>query len=214
MIGRKFTKKSIMRTLKEIQTTYQTQGVKSLNDSELLSLLGINSGQCNLQQLLLKNNEELLKMGFRKTTAMKIRALSEVTYRHQLSTIPSFTQIRSSASAAALVSPLLKHLSHEECWVMYLNRANKVIAKEMLSSGGVCATVVDQKLILKRALELLACSLILVHNHPSGQLNPGEQDKSQTRVLKEAAALFDISLIDHIIIAGDGYFSFADDGLL
>lgn len=203
-----------MRTLKEIQNNYQTQGVKSLNDSELLSLLGINSEECNLQQLLLKNNEELLKMGYRKATARKIRALSEVTYRYQLSTIPSMTQVSSSSSAAALVSPLLKHLPHEECWVMYLNRANKVITKEMLSRGGVSATVVDCKLILKRALELLACSLILVHNHPSGQLNPGEQDKIQTRVLKDAAALLDISLVDHIIIAGDGYFSFADDGLL
>lgn len=203
-----------MRTLKEIQNNYQTQGVKSLNDSELLSLLGINSEECNLQQLLLKNNEELLKMGYRKATARKIRALSEVSLRYQLSSMPSMVQIRSSATAAELVSPLLKHLSHEECWVMYMNRANKVIAKEMLSSGGVCATVVDIKLVMKRALELLACSLILVHNHPSGNAYPGENDKVQTKLLKEAASLFDISLLDHIIIAGDGYFSFADDGLL
>lgn len=203
-----------MRTLKEIQNNYQTQGVKSLNDSELLSLLGINSEECNLQQLLLKNNEELLKMGYRKATARKIRALSEVSLRYQLSSMPSLVQIRSSAAAAELVSPLLKHLSHEECWVMYMNRANKVIAKEMLSSGGVCATVVDIKLVMKRALELLACSLILVHNHPSGNAYPGENDKVQTKLLKEAASLFDIALLDHIIIAGDGYFSFADDGLL
>lgn len=203
-----------MRTLKEIQNNYQTQGVKSLNDSELLSLLGINSEECNLQQLLLKNNEELLKMGYRKATARKIRALSEVSLRYQLSSMPSMVQIRSSANAAELVSPILKHLSHEECWVMYMNRANKVIAKEMLSSGGVCATVVDIKLVMKRALELLASSLILVHNHPSGNASPGENDKVQTRLLKEAAGLFDISLLDHIIIAGDGYFSFADDGLL
>ncbi|MPM87279.1 hypothetical protein SDC9_134375 [bioreactor metagenome] len=97
---------------------------------------------------------------------------------------------------------------------MYLNRANKLISKERLSVGGVSATVVDIKIVIKNALEKLASSLILVHNHPSGNAKPGENDKVQTRLLKEAAALFDISLLDHLIIAGDEYFSFADDGLI
>jgi DNA repair protein RadC len=112
------------------------------------------------------------------------------------------------------MSPILKHLSHEECWVVYLNRANKVLIKEQLSIGGVCATVVDVKIILKRAIELLASSLILIHNHPSGNAKPGENDKVQTKLLKGAADLFDITLLDHVIIAGDSYFSFADDGIM
>ena len=97
---------------------------------------------------------------------------------------------------------------------MYLNRANKLISKERLSIGGISATVVDVKIVIKNALDKLASSIILVHNHPSGNPSPGENDKVQTRILKDAASLFDIALLDHLIIAGDGYFSFADDGII
>ena len=83
-----------------------------------------------------------------------------------------------------------------------------------MSIGGVSSTVVDVKIVVKNALEKLASSLILVHNHPSGNANPGENDRIQTKLLKEAASLFDIALLDHLIIAGDNYFSFADDGII
>lgn len=107
--------------------------------------------------------------------------------------------------------PLLKGLQHEECWVIYLNRANYVIAKERLSSGGLAATVIDVKLILKKALDILASGLIIVHNHPSGNPHPGKNDIACTEALKKAAGTMDITLYDHIIISDDRFFSFADE---
>ncbi len=203
-----------MRTLKEIQELYQQAGVKALRDVELLQLLGINLESCDFLDLFKSSREALIRKGFRASTAIKLNALGEVAHRYSLTPIPERESIQSSSSIAAIMSPILKHLSHEECWVVYLNRANKVLIKEQLSIGGVCATVVDVKIILKRALELLASSLILIHNHPSGNAKPGENDKVQTKLLKGAADLFDITLLDHVIIAGDGYFSFADDGIM
>lgn len=193
---------------------YQQSGVKALRDVELLQLLGINLESCDFLELFKSSREALLRKGFRASTAIKLNALGEVAHRYSLTPTPEKLSIQSSGSVAKMMSPILKHLSHEECWVVYLNRANKVLMKEQLSIGGVCATVVDVKIVLKRALELLACSLILIHNHPSGNSKPGDNDKVQTKILKGAAELLDISLLDHIIIAGDSYFSFADDGIL
>lgn len=193
---------------------YQQSGVKALRDVELLQLLGINLESCDFLELFKSSREALLRKGFRASTAIKLNALGEVAHRYSLTPTPEKLSIQSSGSVAKMMSPMLKHLSHEECWVVYLNRANKVLMKEQLSIGGVCATVVDVKIVLKRALELLACSLILIHNHPSGNSKPGDNDKVQTKILKGAAELLDISLLDHIIIAGDSYFSFADDGIL
>ena len=203
-----------MRTLKEIQELYQQAGIKALRDVELLQLLGINLESCDFLELFKSTREALLRKGFTAPTASKITALGEVAHRYSLTPIPERESIKSSSSIAAIMSPILKHLSHEECWVFYLNRANKVLIKEQLSIGGVCATVVDVKIIVKRALELLASSIILIHNHPSGNTKPGENDKVQTKLLKGAADLFDITLLDHVIIAGDSYFSFADDGIM
>lgn len=105
----------------------------------------------------------------------------------------------------------MKGLGHEECWVIYLNRANYIIGKERLSSGGLSATVIDVRMIIKNALEKLASGIILVHNHPSGNPQPGISDIKQTGILKKAAETFDISLVDHIIITDDGFYSFADE---
>ncbi len=105
----------------------------------------------------------------------------------------------------------MKGLGHEECWVIYLNRANYIIGKEKLSSGGVSATVIDVKMIIRNAIERLASGIILVHNHPSGNPQPGASDIRQTGILKKAAETFDISLVDHIIIADDSFYSFADE---
>ena len=112
------------------------------------------------------------------------------------------------------MSPLLKDLTHEECWVLYLNTANKLIAKERITSGGTNSTIVDVKMILKSAMNKLASSIILVHNHPSGSRHPGEHDKAQTKRLMKAAQSCDLELMDHIIIAGSDYFSFLDEGLI
>lgn len=207
------------------------KGVEALNETELLAIF-IASGNreksaIDIAQTLLKscnyNLRELSTLNYQQLTKIKgigpakaatLLALFEFANRFLTTGKRELQGIRSSQYAAEVISPLLRDLPHEECWVLYLNRANKLISKERLSIGGVSSTVVDIKIVVKRALEKLASSLILVHNHPSGNPLPGEHDKLQTKLLKEAAALFDITLLDHLIIAGDDYFSFADGGLM
>ena len=110
-----------------------------------------------------------------------------------------------------MMLPRLKGLDHEELWIIYLTRANYVIHKEMLSMGGLSATVVDPRLVVKKALDKRACGIIMVHNHPSGNPMPGMEDLAQTAAMKKAASTFDISITDHVIICDDRYYSFADD---
>ncbi len=110
-----------------------------------------------------------------------------------------------------MMLPRLKGLDHEELWIIYLTRANYVIHKEMLSMGGLSATVVDPRLVVKKALDKRACGIIMVHNHPSGNPMPGMEDLAQTVAMKKAASTFDISMTDHVIICDDRYYSFADD---
>lgn len=113
-----------------------------------------------------------------------------------------------------MMIPHMKALDHEECWAVFLNRANILIGKEMMSSGGLEVTVVDSKTIVRRAIEKKASGLILVHNHPSGNARPGSADIRQTDILRKALATCEISLIDHVIIASDCYYSFADEELV
>ena len=113
-----------------------------------------------------------------------------------------------------LFRPQLERLAHEECWVIYLTASNRIIERQRVSQGGVTATVVDHRLIVKRALELLATQLILIHNHPSGAAEASAQDRLLTEKVARAAALFDIRLLDHLIISREGDFSFLRAGLL
>ncbi|MDO9680023.1 MAG: DNA repair protein RadC [Bacteroidales bacterium] len=207
------------------------KGAAALSDAELIAIL-LGSGTREesaldiARKILQLSNNNLREMsriscdnlnsikGIGPAKAVVFLAVFELSKRFQTCESRDLPKIQSSAYAAGIISPILRDLSHEECWVMYLNRANKLISKERISIGGISATVVDVKIVIKNALDKLASSIILVHNHPSGNLSPGENDKTQTRLLKEAASLFDISLLDHLIIAGDGYFSFADDGLM
>jgi DNA repair protein RadC len=110
-----------------------------------------------------------------------------------------------------IMIPHMKGLDHEEFWILFLTRANYLIHKEMISLGGLSATVVDPRLVVKKALDKRACGIIMVHNHPSGNPMPGKEDLDQTAGMKNAAGTFDIALLDHIIICDDRYFSFADD---
>ena len=109
------------------------------------------------------------------------------------------------------ILPRMKGLRHEECWIMYLNRANYVIGIEKASSGGLEATVVDVKMIVRAALEKLASGVVMIHNHPSGNPNPGTADIKMTERLKKALEMFEISLVDHIVVCDDMYYSFADE---
>jgi len=208
-----------------------TKGAGSLSDAELLAII-IASGtkeesavdiSGKLLQMAGENLREIQKLSIERLKEVKgigiVKAVTllsvfELFKRFMLTQRADKPKIQSSAYAASIISPILRDLNHEECWVMYLNRANNLIAKERLSIGGISATVVDVKIVIKNALDKYASSIILVHNHPSGNPSPGENDRVQTKILKEAALLFDISLLDHLIIAGDNYFSFADDGII
>ena len=113
-----------------------------------------------------------------------------------------------------MMLPLLRGLDHEECWAIFLNRANYVLGKERMSVGGLESTVVDVKSILRRALEKKASGVILVHNHPSGSAMPGQADIRQTGLLRKALQTCEIQLLDHVIVAEDSWYSFADEQLV
>ena len=123
-------------------------------------------------------------------------------------------RIRQSSDAYELLKSHLADLVHEEFWVIYLNRAARMIKKECISRGGIAGTVVDIKLILKSAIHLQASSLILAHNHPSGHLQPSEADKQLTNRMLAAAKSVDMLVADHLIISASTYVSFADEGWL
>lgn len=108
----------------------------------------------------------------------------------------------------------MQDLGHEEFWILYLNRANKIMSVEKISKGGITGTVADPRLIFGRALDIKACGVILVHNHPSGSTRPSNQDLELTKKLKSAGQLLDIQVMDHLIVTEDTYYSFADEGLL
>ena len=207
------------------------RGAESLSNVELLTILigngGVGRSAMEISRDILEaannNLKELSKISYNRllnisgigsVKAIKLIATFEIFKRILTENNGEPLQIKSSQYAATMMSPLLKDLNREECWVIYMNRANRLISKERISIGGVSATVIDVKIVIKSALEKLASSIILIHNHPSGNSTPGENDKLQTKILKDAARLFDISLLDHIIIAGDSYYSFADDGII
>lgn len=120
--------------------------------------------------------------------------------------------IMSSADAAKVMGPILRDLVHEEFWVVLLNTAKKEIARYRIGLGGINATSVDLKIIMKYAIVNNASAIILYHNHPSGNIMPSQQDKNLTKYIVRAADMFDINVLDHIIIAGHNYYSFSDEG--
>jgi DNA repair protein RadC len=121
----------------------------------------------------------------------------------------------SSKDAYHILAPLVMDLSHEEFWVLALNRANKVLGKIFISSGGLAGTIVDTKKLFHKVLDFDRVSaLVLCHNHPSGNVNPSESDKELTKKIIAGGKLLDITILDHLIISGNKYLSFADEGIL
>ena len=112
------------------------------------------------------------------------------------------------------MQPLLGSLEHEEFWVLYLNNSNSVLYKLQVSKGGITGTVVDVRLILKKAIELVAVAIILVHNHPSGNMRPSDADQHETQKLKKGASTLEIKVLDRLIVTEKTYFSFADENML
>ncbi len=142
-----------------------------------------------------------------------IAAAAELARRITAEKALTVDTITSKEDAAKIFAPLAD-LKHEEFWVLYLTSGGKVIDRAKVSQGGVSGTVVDYKLVVKRAIELLATSIILIHNHPSGVAQPSRDDIAITEMVSTAAALFDINVVDHIIISSGGTFSFAENGLM
>jgi DNA repair protein RadC len=207
------------------------KGRNSLSDAEILAIL-IGSGNqeesaVDLSRRILKrvdnNLNELARFsttdfqkfkGIGEAKAISIVSALELGKRRQRDTAKAKPQITQAADVYNYMSPLLMDLPHEAFWMLMLDRSNKVVGEERISTGGVSGTVVDVKVIFKYALEKLASSVILCHNHPSGNLEPSQADRKITRKVKEAGELLEIQVLDHVIVTADGYYSFADEGEL
>ena len=208
-----------------------TKGISSLSSAELLAII-IGSGTRSdtavelskkLLNLVGNNLHELGKLdltnlkkihGIGPAKAMAIIACFELGKRRNSSSRLPDIKISGSKDVFDLFHPFLGDLPHEEFWILLLNRANRVIDKIRISQGGISGTIIDTRIILKNAVDRLASTIILCHNHPSGNLKPSDADIRITSKMKESSQLMDINLIDHIIIADNTYFSFADEGII
>ncbi|MDD2381640.1 MAG: DNA repair protein RadC [Mariniphaga sp.] len=207
------------------------QGPRSLSDAELIAIL-IGSGNQeetavelsrrilgdvnnNLNDLSRKGIDYLQTFnGIGEAKAVSIAAALELGKRRKSAEVFLKKKITCSKDAADFFTPLLGDLNHEEFWVMLLDRGNKITDHYKISQGGISGTVIDVRIILKKALEKLAVSLILCHNHPSGTMEASDADLKITRKIKQSAEVMDISVLDHIIIGQNRYLSLADEGLL
>jgi DNA repair protein RadC len=209
------------------------KGRSALSDAELIAIL-ISSGNAeesavevarkilkdekvkeNLVELGKLSVNELMKhKGIGEAKAVTIVAAMEIGNRRRETEALQREQITTSKDAAAIIQRHLADLPHEEFWILMLNRANKIIGKHPVSQGGIAGTVVDAKMVFKPAVEHSASSVILCHNHPSGNLKPSNEDIKLTKKLQDAGTNLDVKVIDHIIVSDSGYFSFADEGLL
>lgn len=164
----------------------------------------------SLAKMSLKDLQKVKGVGPAKAVAIKAALqLGILLEEEALNQLPV---LRSSKDIAVYLRKRLQHESRESFIVVYLNKANRVLATEVVSTGGVTGTIADPKIIFKRALELQASHLILSHNHPSGNLRPSDADRKLTEKIKQAARLIDMEVIDHIIVSDQGYYSFADSG--
>jgi DNA repair protein RadC len=203
----------------------------SLSDAELLAILirmgtpensavevaraVLKLGKNSLNELGKLSIRELMGIkGIGEAKAITIAAALELGRRRQALLPLDKPMVKDSREVASYLQTLLRDLTYEVFAVLFLNRAARIRHFEIISKGGINGTVADPRLILKKALEENAVSIILCHNHPSGKLQPSRADQELTVKVKEAAKLFDIKLLDHIIVSDEGYFSFADEGLL
>ena len=216
--------------MKNLHNKLLSRGAASLSDAELLAMLVESSGdardpqqiaegllrECGSLQGVARSELGRLRMveGIGMRRAERLVVAAEIGRRVAMTSSAEVVSISTDADVVRLMRGQLESISHEECWVLYLTSSNRLIERQRVSQGGVQATVVDHRVIVKRALELLSTQIIMVHNHPSGAASPSEADKVLTRKVAEAAALFDIKLLDHIIISKEGSFSFRRESLL
>ena len=186
-------------------------GTKEVNAIEVAHLL-LKEGEGRLSNLSTMSVEAIRRIkGVGVTKATVLKAIFEIGRRFIGESEGDRISIRDSKIAYKLMKPLLKGLVHEEFWVVFLNRANNVISKQMLSTGGTTATIIDVKIVVKMAIEKLAQGVILYHNHPSGNPTPGQADIKETSRVRNSLEIFNISLVDHIIIGDGKYYSFAEE---
>ena len=206
------------------------KGKAALTDAELIAIL-IGSGSVgenalelahrilasvnnNLSELGRRSLKDLMKFkGIGEARAITIAAAVEIGRRRQFSDMMQRDRINHSRDIYDTMLPLMIDLQHEEFWILMLNQAHHIMGKQRISTGGVTGTVVDSKMVFQPAIETLATSIILVHNHPSGNLIPSQADIELTRKLKEGGKFLDVQVLDHVIMAHSGYFSFNDEGL-
>ena len=207
------------------------KGAEVLSNSELLAIMINNGtksksavdlakeilrlGSDNLNELgkiTLKDFQQIKGIGQAK--AITIAAALELGRRRQAAATLEKPVVQTSKDIAQYLKAVLKDFTYEVFAVLFLNRANKINHFEIISRGGITATVADPRIILKKALDEDATSIVLSHNHPSGSLKPSKADKELTKKIIEAAKYLDINVIDHIIVSEEGYYSFADDGIL
>ncbi len=206
-------------------------GPRNLSNSELLAILlgsgnrdenavqlarrilaGANNNLRMLGKMTIENLQEYKGIGLAK--AITITAAIELGRRRQFAEAEERLTIVTSRDVYEYASRFMRDLPYEEFWVIILNRANKIIGKKRISQGGVSGTVVDARIIFREAIQKLASSIILLHNHPSGQLRASQQDIKVTKKIHTAGKSLDIVVVDHIIFTDDGYYSFKDEGLL
>ena len=208
------------------------KGPSHVTDAELLAIL-LGSGSKNetvvelarkvllnahnnLNELARFSIADLMKIkGIGEAKALTIAAALELGRRRGIAEIMQKDKVTTSRDVAEIFRALLGDLPHEEFWIVLLNRSNKVIDRIQVSRGGIAGTVADIRIMLKEAIDKLASGIILCHNHPSGNMQPSEQDIALTRKIKDAGLLMDITLLDHIIVSDkEEYFSFADEGII
>ena len=208
-----------------------SNGAAALSNSELLAILINNGskdksavdlakeilklGKDNLVELGKLSLKELQKVkGIGSAKAITIAAALELGRRRQAAATLDKAVVKTSRDIAEYLKALLKDYTHEVFAVLFLNQANKINHFEIISKGGITGTVADPRIILKKALEEDATSIVLSHNHPSGSLKPSRADEEITKKITAAAQFFDIKVIDHIIVSEEGYYSFADEGIM
>lgn len=201
-------------SLVEILTLLISSGYKNHSASDLAQGL-VDSVEGDLIVLARYNIYDFKKVsGFGSAKAAMLVAALELGRRRQIFESRSKLVIRNSIDAYSIVKPYLADLIREEFWVFHLNRASTVVLAEKLSIGGVSGTTVDIRLLYKSALERLTSSIILAHNHPSGQMRPSSSDIEMTNQVMKAGKLFGIDVVDHLIVGASSFYSFADDGKL
>lgn len=207
------------------------QGRQILSDAELIAILIgsgnreesaielckriLNESQNNLNELAKFTVSDLTKFkGIGEAKAISIVAALELGRRRKSEEILEKVQVSSSNQVYEYIKSVLTDLPHEEFWIVILNRANKIIGKQLIGRGGVSQTTADVKVIFKKSIDKLASAIILAHNHPSGNLKPSPSDISLTKKVVEGANLLDLKVLDHLIIGDGNYLSFADEGLI